>query len=346
MDDNEDGLVQCAVDVPTATEIISAQSLSSDIILGILWACFVFCIAIFIEEVVFIVKHFRSNYRRRKTVYVLLLAPVYSLCSIIGVMVPRTGPLIDLIPSSFYGMAFYSIMCLLGDYLGTERLIKGFNGVQQFTLATPPCCCCCSCLPKPAFTRKNYLLLLMMVYQIALIRPIISFVAAVLWFDGRYVPGLIIADNAFPYLATLNTVSTLLSAWGLLIVYKTFQTTLSNFFVGVKFLYLQLAILGTVIGKVIIACLVTGDVIPCNTFIPSRARALRLDNSFVVVWMVLVSMCGRVAFRRYGDAIDEEELDRKLDVTGTQHVTETALSDVSTNEGSADHKKSKSEKGQ
>ena len=71
-----------------------------------------------------------------------------------------------------------------------------------------------------------------------------------------------------------------------------------------------------------------------------------LDNSFVVVWMVLVSMCGRVAFRRYGDAIDEEELDRKLDVTGTQHVTETALSDVGTNEGSADHKKSKSEKGQ
>ena len=72
-----------------------------------------------------------------------------------------------------------------------------------------------------------------------------------------------------------------------MIVYKTFQTTLSNFFVGVKFLYLQLAILGTVIGKVIIACLVTGDVIPCNTFIPSRARAL---SKYLVVkvgcWMV------------------------------------------------------------
>lgn len=329
----EDRVIECAKDVPKASEIISAQSLSSDIILGILWACFIFTVVIFVEEVVFIVKHFRSNYRKRKTIYVLLLAPVYSLCSIIGVMIPRTGPLMDLIPSSYYSMVFYSMMCLLGDYLGTERLIKGFSGREHFTLATGPCCCCCSCLPKPPVIRKNYLVLLIMVYQVALIRPIVSFIAAVLWYDGRYVPGLIVSNNAYPYLITINSVSTLTTAWGLLIVYKTFKSYLRSFVVGVKFSYLQLAVLGTIIGNIIIACLVTGDIIPCNNYIPSQARAHRLDHSFVVVWMILVSLCGRVAFRRYGDAM-EEEISRKLDVSETQNVTETALSDVSTNEGS------------
>ena len=72
-----------------------------------------------------------------------------------------------------------------------------------------------------------------------------------------------------------------------------------------------------------------------------------LDDSFVVVWMILVSLCGRVAFRRYGDAV-EEDTGRKLDVNESQNVTETALSDVSTNEGSpiSEENKSKPDTGQ
>ena len=37
--------------------------------------------------------------------------------------------------------------------------------------------------------REKYRRLLVMVYQVTVIRPLLAFIAAVLWVDGQYVPG-------------------------------------------------------------------------------------------------------------------------------------------------------------
>jgi hypothetical protein len=50
-----------------------------------------------------------------------------------------------------------------------------------------------------------------------------------------------------------------------------------------------------------------------------------VDNSFVIVWMLLVSLVGRVGFRRYGDALDDDIPERKLDEMEAGFDDATAL---------------------
>ena len=70
-------------------------------------------------------------------------------------------------------------------------------------------------------------------------------------------------------------------------------------------------------------------------FLIMPSCCLGIDNSFVVVWMVLISLVGRVGFRRYGDALDDDIPERKIDemeaasgdVTALKKLNESPSSD-------------------
>lgn len=87
----------------------------------------------------------------------------------------------------------------------------------ELHLASPPLCCCCPCLPtiklsvsvrdkvRMIFTfhltnvissfRKNIRRLEMMVYQVAIVRPILYFIDGVVWVDSLGVVGQKVKHN-------------------------------------------------------------------------------------------------------------------------------------------------------
>ncbi|KAK2146907.1 hypothetical protein LSH36_579g02028 [Paralvinella palmiformis] len=299
--ENDSQGIVCREDTPYSYELFQHQSTTQQILMALLWLCVILIVANFLEELVFIIRHFQISVRIQKTIYILALMPVYALCAIIGVMVPRAGILIDLVSNSYFGFAMYNWMSLIDDYLGPEGRSQA-RGVTVLSLATPPICCFCVCLPKFTFNKKTYLRLLVMVYQVTVIRPLLSFIAAVLWADGQYVPGTL-GNNAFTYVSCLNTVSTLFAVWGLIIVQKAFRKTLKQFLIFVKFVVLQLTLIGTVLFNVIITVLVSKGIIRCTELISTGARAARMDNGCLVIWMLCLSILGRIAFRRKQDGL-------------------------------------------
>ena len=81
------------------------------------------------------------------------------------------------------------------------------------------------------------------------------------------------ATNAFTYLQSLHLVSTTFAIWGLVIIQTAFRADLAQHVVGLKFMFLQLTLLGTSILNIIVGALVSKGIIPCNPFLPSAARA-------------------------------------------------------------------------
>ncbi|KAK2155504.1 hypothetical protein LSH36_238g03044 [Paralvinella palmiformis] len=111
--------------------------------------------------------------------------------------------------------------------------------------------------------------------------------------------------NAFTYLQSIHIVSTTFAIWGLVILQTAFRADLVRYVSGLKFLFLQLTLIGTSLLNIIIGSLVSKGIIPCTPFLPSTARAARLDNSCVVFYMVLISLCGLPAYCRASDAVVE-----------------------------------------
>jgi organic solute transporter subunit alpha len=52
--------------------------------------------------------------------------------------------------------------------------------------------------------RKVYRCLNILVIQVALIRPLLLFIAAVLWSDGLYTPGLVSNNSGYAWLVVVT----------------------------------------------------------------------------------------------------------------------------------------------
>ena len=81
------------------------------------------------------------------------------------------------------------------------------------------------------------------------------------------------AANAFTYLQSIHIVSTTFAIWGLVILQTAFRADLVRYVSGLKFLFLQLTLIGTSLLNIIIGSLVSKGIIPCTPFLPSTARA-------------------------------------------------------------------------
>ncbi|KAG7267416.1 hypothetical protein CRUP_012517 [Coryphaenoides rupestris] len=49
-----------------------------------------------------------------------------------------------------------------------------------------PCCCCCFCLPRTPMNRRAYSIFRKCVSQTVVLIPVLTFIIAVLWSDGKY----------------------------------------------------------------------------------------------------------------------------------------------------------------
>lgn len=295
---------QCRSETPTAEQLLHDIGGWPAGLLAVLTFCLVASLAVYAEEIVFLVRNFERGPRLNRTIWILAFFPGFVVTSFVAVLVPRSGTLCDLVSNAFFVTCLYQFLGLIEDYLGGEREMWTVIGEsRQMTLSTPPCCCCCPCLPKPILNRHSYLRLSLLVGQVTIVRTILAFIAAVLWVNGSYIPGNLLPNGAFLYIATMNLISTLLSMWGLMILKATTRADLeARFALNGKFGCVQLSLITIALINIIIGILVTTRVIQCTTFFPSKSRSEEITHCILVMVMFLYGLLARHFFRRQADS--------------------------------------------
>ncbi|XP_065321768.1 uncharacterized protein LOC135929171 [Gordionus sp. m RMFG-2023] len=150
-------------------------------------------------------------------------------------------------------------------------------------LNSPPLACCCPCLPKVPLVKKNYNRLKAAVFQTALVRPILIFIASVLWTDGSYTPGQISLANAYLYLTIMTTISTLIGMYGLVIVFRISRQHLKQHHLAAKFISIQLVLIFSNLQGSVLELLTTKNILQCVAPFSSKTRGLELHHLLLVM---------------------------------------------------------------
>ncbi|ESN92577.1 hypothetical protein HELRODRAFT_189512 [Helobdella robusta] len=315
---SKQGWADCADEVPTSYNMFKNMPLYGIIVISILILLTATTFGLYIEEIFFIYNNFKIRTRATKTVWILGFFPIFSFTGLIGTVVPRSGPLVDMVANVFFGTCLYNFGQLMINYMGGHRrLWQMVERGRELKLNTLPVCCCCVCLPVSQFSRRTFFRITFMIMQVAVVRPVIMFVAAVLWTDGIYRPGDTSLNNGFIYIMVVNLISTMLAVYGLMLTKGALQENLQEkFSITGKIASLQLTLICSVIPNLIIGILVSNGVITCGPLLTSKGRGEVLYHMILVFLMLPFSMMGRQFYRRASDGdgyAEREKLNGNID---------------------------------
>jgi len=260
-------------------------------------------VLIYIEEIIFIMKTFKIGYRKKKTIWVLSCFPMWSVLGLIAVCVPKSGPLIDMISSMYFGTCLYNFGKLMINYMGGAKGLWKVIGLERrIQTNTLPVCCCCLCLPKMHFSPVRYFIINILVMQTVIVRPLLWFIAAVLWTNNAYFAGLVSPRHSYIYIILTNVISTSTAVYALMLFRNAFRPELEKkFFIMGKFASVQLTLVLGSIPLFILAILIGNGVITCSPIMTTKGKADEIYHIMLVLLMLPLSLLARKSYRRVED---------------------------------------------
>jgi organic solute transporter subunit alpha len=307
--DTPDAMSRCVRQLPDAALFIRSLSTPGRILLGVLVLVAIIVVSIYIEEVSYIMKTFKIGYRKKKTIWILACFPVWAVCGLTAVCVPKAGPLIDMVANMFFGTCLYNFGKLMVHYMGgPKNMWKIIGDERRINTNVLPVCCCCLCLPQMHFNRRNYFRVSVMILQVAIVRPILWFTAAVLWTNNSFYPGLTSPRHSYIYIVSCNLLSTMTAVYALMLLRNAFRPELEKrFFIMGKFASVQLSLVSGALTLLILAALIGSGTVSCGPLLATKGRADGIYHSVLVLIMLPLSLLGRMSFRRLSDGIDYAE---------------------------------------
>ncbi|XP_005091444.1 organic solute transporter subunit alpha [Aplysia californica] len=275
---------------------ISNVELGFVIVCGVLTAV---TLALYVEKIYFVLTHYHTKASViHRAIQILGTSPVVSLSAMLAIIIPRASLVSDLVGTVYIAWALHNFTLLMVDFAGgEERVLEQLSG-QFIQLQSPPCCCCCPCLPKVDITRSSLRNLRLLVLQTALVQPVLAFLSVILWLDEKYMKGVIKADNAYPYLAFPNAVSTLLAMYGLLLMFRSSHQILLPLQPRAKMVVLQLCLIVQNLQGFVFVTLQKNDIPVCKGILSSKVRGRALMHMLVVVEMFALTLMARFFYRR------------------------------------------------
>lgn len=291
----------CSDSFPS-TEVFYAE-ISSDvpIIVLLALACVltvVIC-ALFIDEHVYLqTVHTNNPLRQRRVVTLLGLYPMISGMALLSLLVPACTQMVDLIASCYLSVCIYMFVSLMVEYFGGDEQIVEALANDKMQMNTPPCCCCCVCLPKITLTKKSLYYIQLLALQVAIVRPLLLFIAAVLWTDGKYVQGEFDPSSASLYIAIISAISTLSSMYGMLVIFRAAKRHMKAQKLGMKFFAIKLPVIILNAQTHVFGLLAKLDVLECIKSRGPKVRASNMNHCVLILEIFLLAVLARHAYRR------------------------------------------------
>ncbi|XP_077979019.1 organic solute transporter subunit alpha-like [Glandiceps talaboti] len=293
----ENESLPCADYIPYANEVIPGATTALRAILVVVPVLAVISVALFFEAVYYLRNKIPTKLRRNKLIWVIGVYPVFSVTSCIGLFIPRATLLTNFTASIYLSITLYMFLMLIVDYFGGSDAMYHTMNNQEVNLNEPPLLACCVCLPKIRVTPSNGPWLRRLVLQNALLRPLILFIAVVLWLDGRYLPGKMGPNEPYLWLSVLSIISTITAMQTLGIIHGASKVTLKDYKITFKFVTIQCTLIFGNIQLGLLTILSNVGIIPCRDPFNTQARVYNIYNVLVICEFFILAIFSRILFR-------------------------------------------------
>ncbi|XP_078316606.1 organic solute transporter subunit alpha-like isoform X2 [Crassostrea virginica] len=267
----------------------------------------VLCVAtviLYFLTIKFIYAHRRlegMKINKYKVIVMLGLYPLVSCVCMLSLLLPRTTMIAELTIAMYMALCIIMFVRIVVDYMGGFKAVcKEMEG-EEMSFRTGPCCCCCCCpgVNKQRVNRVNLKRVNFMTLQGAVVRPVITVLALILWADNRYILGEDMSPSAASlYLNLIGAVSSMVAMWAMMVTFRSLRVRLSDYNIGKKFAALQLTIVVVNLQGFVFQILAKYNIPECVKALSSTVRAYRSDHFLLIVEMLLLMIFARFAFRR------------------------------------------------
>ncbi|XP_041360108.1 organic solute transporter subunit alpha-like [Gigantopelta aegis] len=289
----------------TATEILPFaivyfKELTIGEMIGVAVCCglTLLIVAMFIENVIFLLKNLTCKRTLNLSVYQIGIHPIFASLALLAVVVPRSSLLCDLVGSVYLSLCINVFLRLIVTYHGGSERMLARMSQDKIPLRSPPLACCCCCCPTITITRRNFNRIRVMVVQVTFVRPVVMFIAAALWTDGRYTKGGFSGAGAASYINVISSVSTLTAMYGLILVYRASRKHLANFHLMPKFINLQLVLMFSSLQQLIFTTLQKYNLPSCRGHLSTPALGNAMNHMILIGEMFLLAILARCYYRR------------------------------------------------
>ncbi|KAI8482095.1 Organic solute transporter subunit alpha [Branchiostoma belcheri] len=274
---------------------------------------------LFLEETVFLCRRYSSAPRRTKILLILAIYPVIAVACLTTLLAPRTTLInefalntekITLTPNktakeaksvsgagqTALAVGVYQLPLLVTDYMGgAGRMVKTLSAIPV-ALNMPPCCCCV-CIPRKTLTRRLLRKMKLLVLQGVFVRPLFTYIAAVMYSDDRHTPGMT-TSPLFVLCGVVLILSFLCALNGLVFFVRAADPYVPQAMLKGKLVCVVLPLVLVTVQKNIIVALSSAGVAVCTPPFTSVSRGNILYAYVLIVEMFLLSFLARALYRR------------------------------------------------
>ncbi|XP_022108682.1 organic solute transporter subunit alpha-like [Acanthaster planci] len=303
--------------VPTTSELITVVMKSPSLIFMMILALLLVFLTVlmYVEGQVYICKKIPGR-RKVHLSFIFSLYPVFSTTSLCGFYIPKAHIVAKFTSEIWLSLVLFQFVLLVSEYYGTsEKMLLVLHG-RKIPLAGPPCCCCCCCfLPSVLINEKNIgkfsRRVKILVLQVAVLRPILWFIAIILWINGNYNEGELSINDAYPYMTLIALISNMVALQALVTFFRISQDPLSSYKVKPKFFTVQLVLIITSIQSVITGALAKFGVIKCLGPYNSSVNGKMIVDFTVIVEMFFFMILAALWYRRVEGNVDHDLIERQ-----------------------------------
>ncbi|KAG7520281.1 hypothetical protein JOB18_026577 [Solea senegalensis] len=281
----------------------------------------VILLAVFLEELGFILRHIPSSRRKRLYLWILGMYPVFTFTSLIALYVPRSSSLCNFIASLYHSITLLKFMDLITDFFGGKARMLAVLSGQQVSPDPFPCCCCC-CLPLVAINSSSRGWMMFAVLQLSVVRSILFFVTLVLWTDERYNYGDVDSVDPNLYVNGIIGVSTFVSFYGHLLFYKATKSALHGYGLRAKFICVIMVLVLCGLQNSILETMGALEVIPCTPPFSDLTRSQLIYHYCVIVEMFCIGLYARHTFCKVEPSA-VEDVERPFSVWQEEKAVQT-----------------------
>ncbi|KAM9319562.1 organic solute transporter subunit alpha-like [Gastrophryne carolinensis] len=282
---------------PYSYEILERLDTTGQLLFAILTFMAVVAVIVFIEEAYYMYNKI-SGPNKSTIIWVNAAAPVLATTSCVGMWIPRSTMFTDFTSSVFLAVFIHKFQLMLVNECGGRREFLKKFGTEKLKLNTGPLCCCCVCFPRKDIHRGTLFVLKLGTFQFALLRPILMFLAVVLWTNGTYIVGDSRAQSATIWINIMIGIITLTALWAVGIMFNLVRPVLSDKNIIPKFAAYQFVVILSQLQTSIINILGTTGVISCVPPLPGPSRASYMNQQLMIMEMFLVAVICRMLYRR------------------------------------------------
>ncbi|KAM3936385.1 organic solute transporter subunit alpha-like [Leptodactylus fuscus] len=300
---------------PYSYEILQDLDITGILLFACLTLMTLITVLVFIEEAQYIYRKIPGR-TKSTIIWVNSAAPIIAVTCCVGLWIPRSTMFTDFTASVFLAVLIHQFQLMLVNECGGKKGFLSKFSDTKLQLHTGPLCCCCVCFPKKDVHSRSLFLLKLGTFQFVLLRPVLMFLAVVLWTNGTYAIGDSRAESATIYINVSVGVITITALWAVGIMFNHVRPSLVDKKIIPKFACYQFIVILSQLQTSIINILGTTGVISCVPPRPGPSRASYMNQQLLIIEMFVTTIICRTLYRqRYEEkpaVSDDEETKENL----------------------------------